>query len=39
MRRLRDFIDLYLVYRHLYHRLSAARYAWLASGEISPKKD
>lgn len=39
MKRLSDFIALYRIYRNHYHCLNAARYAWIVSGEISPKKD
>lgn len=39
MTRLRDFVALYRIYRHHYHCLNAARYAWVVSGEISTKKE
>lgn len=39
MRRLRDFVELYRIYRSHYHCLNAARYAWVVSGELIHKKD
>lgn len=39
MKRLRDFVELYRIYRHHYPIHRAAIYAWAVSGEISPKKD
>lgn len=38
MKRLRDFVELYRIYRHHYHCLNAARYAWIVSGEITKDK-
>lgn len=37
--RIRDFNDLYRIYRRHHHCLNAARYAWLVSVELSTKKD
>lgn len=37
--RLVEFARLYRLYRNHYPCLAAARYAWVVSGEISPKKD
>lgn len=38
MTRLREFAKLYRIYRHHYHCLNAARYAWVVSGELSKNK-
>lgn len=36
--RIRDFNDLYRLYRHHHHCLNAARYAWIVSGELPKNK-
>lgn len=38
MKRLRDFIDLYRIYRHHYHPFNAARYAWVVTTSNTQRK-
>ena len=38
MKRLREFAKLYRIYRHRYHCLNAARYAWVVATETRKTK-